>query len=359
MSTASATQQDPAHTTPAASARQGAIRVPVTGVLLPRRSLVVAGTLAVATLALAVVNLCLGDLPLTPGQVWSALFTPTGAFEETVVRQWRLPRTLAALIFGAALAVSGAIFQSLTRNPLGSPDVIGFAAGSYTGALVAMAVLGTGVVTASAGALVGGIGTAVVVYLLAYSGGMQGFRLIIVGIAMTAVMHALNLFMLLRAQEDVAMAASIWGVGTLSTVAWSSLVPASIALLLCLPGFTLTPHLRQLEMGDDAAAAHGVRVERVRISLLLIGVALVAIVTASTGPIAFVALSAPQVARRLARSAGIPLGASALVGAFLLLGADMLAQHAISVDVPVGVVTVVLGGVYLLSLLVHEARRRA
>ncbi len=314
--------------------------------------------MTVIALALAVVALGLGDLPLSPGEVVQALFATDGSFTSTVVRDWRLPRVLGALVFGSALAVSGAVFQSLTRNPLGSPDVIGFATGAYTGALVALTVVGAGAVSASAGALVGGLLTAVVVYLLAYRRGMQGFRLIIVGIAVTAMLHAANLFLLLRAQQEVAMAAAIWGAGSLSLLGWPTLIPAIVGLLLCTPGLLLVPGLRQLELGDDAAAGHGVAVERVRVGLVLFAVALVAIVTASTGPIAFVALAAPQVARRLARSAGIPLVSSAAVGALLMLGADLIAQHVLPVDVPVGIVTVVLGGVYLLTLLVQEARNR-
>ncbi len=338
--------------------RVGSVPVPVLGGWAPARGLWVASIVTAAALVLAVVALGLGDLALSPGEVVRALFATDGSFTSTVVRDWRLPRVLGALVFGSALAVSGAIFQSLTRNPLGSPDVIGFATGAYTGALVALTVVGAGAVSASAGALVGGLLTAVVVYLLAYRRGMQGFRLIIVGIAVTAMLHAANLFLLLRAQQDVAMAAAIWGAGSIALLGWPTLIPAIVGLLLCTPGLLLVPGLRQLELGDDAAAAHGVAVERVRIGLVLFAVALVAIVTASTGPIAFVALAAPQVARRLAGSAGIPLISSAAVGALLMLGADLIAQHVLPVDVPVGIVTVVLGGVYLLTLLVHEARSR-
>ncbi|WP_298132630.1 iron chelate uptake ABC transporter family permease subunit [Micropruina sp.] len=338
--------------------RAGSVPVPLIGGWSPARGLVVTTVVTVIALALAVVALGLGDLPLSPGEVVQALFATDGSFTSTVVRDWRLPRVLGALVFGSALAVSGAVFQSLTRNPLGSPDVIGFATGAYTGALVALTVVGAGAVSASAGALVGGLLTAVVVYLLAYRRGMQGFRLIIVGIAVTAMLHAANLFLLLRAQQEVAMAAAIWGAGSLSLLGWPTLIPAIVGLLLCTPGLLLVPGLRQLELGDDAAAGHGVAVERVRVGLVLFAVALVAIVTASTGPIAFVALAAPQVARRLARSAGIPLVSSAAVGALLMLGADLIAQHVLPVDVPVGIVTVVLGGVYLLTLLVQEARNR-
>ena len=341
-----------------ANPRAGSVPLPLLGGWVPVRGLLVASIVVVAALVLAVVALGLGDLPLSPAEVVEALFATDGSFTSTVVRDWRLPRVLGALIFGAALAVSGAVFQSLTRNPLGSPDVIGFATGAYTGALIALTVVGAGAISASAGALAGGLLTAVVVYLLAYRRGMQGFRLIIVGIAVTAMLHAANLFLLLRAQEDVAMAAAIWGAGSISLLGWPTLVPAMVGLLLCSPGLLLIPGLRQLELGDDSAAAHGVSVERVRIGLVLFAVALVAIVTASTGPIAFVALAAPQVARRLAGSAGIPLISSAAVGALVLLSADLIAQHTLPVDLPVGIVTVVLGGAYLLTLLVREARSR-
>ncbi len=197
------------------------------------------------------------------------------------------------------------------------------------------------------------------VYLLAYRRGMQGFRLIIVGIAVTAMLHAVNLFLLLRAQEDVAMAAAIWGAGSLSLLSWPALVPRRDRPAAVLPRPAAgAAACGSSNSGDDAAAAHGVDVERVRLGLVLFAVALVAIVTAATGPIAFIALAAPQVARRLAGGAGIPLATSALTGAVLLLGADLIAQHALPVDVPVGIVTVVLGGIYLLTLLVHEARSR-
>lgn len=333
------------------------VRMPLTGVPIRRRSILVTGVLALAAAALAVVALGLGDYPLSPGQVLAAL-GGDGGFASTIVREWRLPRVLAALVFGGALAVSGAVFQSLTANPLGSPDVIGFSTGAYTGALVALTVLPAAYLSTAAGALLGGLATAVVVYALAYRGGVQGFRLIVIGIAVTAMLHAVNLFLLLRAEAKVSMAASIWGAGSISLIGWPELLPACVALALTVPGFALIPALRQLELGDDAARAHGLRVEPARLGLVLFAVALVAIVTASTGPIAFVALAAPQIAHRLVGGAGIPIVGSVFVGALVLLGADVIAQHGVGTDVPVGMVTVVLGGCYLLALLIREARRR-
>ena len=325
----------------------------------PRRALAVTIALAVTALVLAFVALGLGDYPLDPLEVVRAAFASDGSFATTIVLDWRLPRVLVALLFGAALGLSGALFQSLTRNPLGSPDIIGFSTGSYTGALLVITVLGTGYVSTALGALIGGMLTALLVYLLAYRQGMQGFRLIIVGIAVTAMLQSFNIWLLLRSSTEVAMTASIWGAGSLSLVGWPQAWPSLIAFAILFPAaLLLTRPLRQLELGDEAARAHGLRVEGSRLVILIVGVALIAVVTATAGPIAFVALAAPQVAKRLTASAGLPLVPAALVGAVLLLVADQLAQHVLPGSVPVGVVTIVVGGAYLIWLLVREAKGR-
>ncbi|HEY0187371.1 MAG TPA: iron chelate uptake ABC transporter family permease subunit [Cellulomonas sp.] len=322
-----------------------------------RGPVTIVGLGALAVL-LSLVALGLGDYPLSVPEVVRALVGDQG-FASTIVREWRLPRVLVALVFGAALGVSGALFQSLTRNPLGSPDVIGFSTGAYTGVLVVTTVLGAGTLGVSAGALVAGLLTALLVYLLAYRDGVQGFRLIVVGLGVTGMLHGVNVWLLLRADTEVAMAASIWGAGSISLTGWSQAVPAFVILAVLTPLVcAVGGPLRQLELGDDAAGAHGLRVEASRLAVLVLGIALIATVTATAGPIAFVALASPQIARRLAGSAGLPLVASALTGAVLLLGADMVAQHVLPSALPVGVVTVVLGGVYLLTLIVREARRR-
>lgn len=325
----------------------------------PSRGTVTAVVLGVVLVALALLAMGLGDYPLGPLEVLRALVSDQG-FDTVVVTEWRLPRVLAAVVFGAALGVSGALFQSLTRNPLGSPDVIGFATGSFTGVLIFTILFGGSTLGTTGGAIVGGLATAAIVYVLAYRRGVQGFRLIVVGIAVTAMLHSFNIWLLLQVQTEVAMAASIWAAGTLGLVGWSQLLPAAVMLAVLVPlVLGVAGPLRQLELGDDAAAAHGVRVEPARLVILVVGVSLTAIVTATTGPIAFVALAAPQIAKRIARSAGLPLGHAALVGAMLLLAADIIAQHLLPTALPVGVVTIVLGGVYLLNLLVREARRAA
>src|SRR5690606_10481901 len=168
-----------------------------------------------------------------------------------VVVEWRLPRTALALILGAALGISGAIFQSLTRNPLGSPDIIGFDAGAYTGALIVITLLGGGYVAVAGGALAGGLVTAALVYVLAYRRGVQGFRLIIVGIGVAAMLTALNTWLLLRAQLEVAMSAAMWGAGSLNGMSLERLGYAALILLVLIPlALVMSRAMSQLELGD-------------------------------------------------------------------------------------------------------------
>lgn len=325
------------------------------------RAMVVCGLLAALALLVTLGALTTGTYPLTVGQVWGALVDdPDAGFARTVVVEWRLPRASAAVVFGAALGVAGAVFQSLTRNPLASPDVIGFSTGSYTGALMVITLVGGSYLQVALGALLGGILTAAVVYVLAWRQGVQGFRLIIVGIALSAVLASFNTWLMLTADLEVALSAAAWGAGSLGDTSWGqvTLGGAGIVVLLGLLA-VLAPALRQLELGDDAARATGVRAEPVRLAAVVIGVALTATVTAAAGPIAFVALAAPQIARRLTRSPGVTLVPAACAGALLLAAADVVAQHLLPIALPVGVVTVIIGGGYLVWLIAHEIRRRA
>ncbi|BEL06150.1 iron-enterobactin ABC transporter permease [Actinoplanes sichuanensis] len=328
-------------------------------VRLEWRSLLVCTVLAIAVMSVAVLALMTGSYQLGPDQVVSALAGGETGLVHTIVVEWRLPRVTAAVVFGAALGVSGAVFQSLLRNPLADPGIIGFSQGSFTGALIVILVVNGTYLQLVGGALVGGMATAVVVYLLAYRRGMQGFRLIVVGIGVSAMLESINTWLILKADLEEAMAAAVWGAGSLNGVSWGQVVVggACIAVLLLLAA-SLSRPMRQLELGDAAAASHGVRVSPTRLGLIVVGVALTATVTAASGPIAFISLVAPQIARRLARTAGITLAPAAFVGALLCLTADYLAQHVAPTPLPVGLITVILGGGYLGWLLFGEARRR-
>ncbi len=291
-----------------------------------------------------------------------------GAFAGTepevvrrIVVEGRLPRVLVAVVGGAALALSGAIFQTLTRNPLGSPDIIGFTSGANTGALVAMLVLGLGYTGATIGSLVGGLLTGALIYLLALRDGVHGTRLIVIGIAVSAMLVAFNGFLLVRARVENAASAAAWGQGIFDQLRFVDVIAVVAVMVLLLPALVLlTPSLRMFELGEDAAQSKGVDTGRSQLLLLVVGVGLVAAVTAVAGPIAFVALIAPQIASRIARSPGIPLLTTAAVGASLLVVCDAIARTMLApVQLPVGVVTTALGGVYLLGLLVAQSRKAA
>ncbi|QEU96294.1 FecCD family ABC transporter permease [Streptomyces kanamyceticus] len=327
-----------------------------------RRAVVVCGLLWVVLIALVLWAFTLGSYPLSLGDLTAVMTGTARNSVRTVVLEWRAPRIVAAVLFGAALAVGGAIFQSLTRNPLGSPDIIGFTTGSYTGVVLTLLAGATSYAALAAGALVGGLITAFAVYLLAFRRGVQGFRLIVVGIAVGALLSSANTWFSVKADVDTALRAAVWGAGSLSAVGWPAVTMAAVVLAgVAIAAPVAQRRMRRLELGDDTAAMLGVPVERTKVMLVVLGVAATAAVTAAVGPIAFVALAAPQIARRLTGQGGsVDLAGAALVGAVLLLGADIAAQHAIpGVLLPTGAVTVCVGGAYLLVLLVREGRRGA
>ncbi|WP_199015345.1 iron-enterobactin ABC transporter permease [Shimwellia pseudoproteus] len=326
----------------------------------------------VSRLAVAVAALCLGALALvwwslaggtialSGQQLYSVLTGSAPRNLQLIVVEWRLPRILLALLIGAALGVSGAIFQSLLRNPLGSPDVMGFNAGAWSGVLVAMVFFGQQSTAVAMAAMAGGIISALVVWSFAWRGGIDTFRLIIIGIGVRAMLLGINTWLLLHASLDTAISAGLWNAGSLNGLTWSKSFPSAPLLLIALLAVALLARrLRMLEMGDDSACALGVPVERSRLLLMLAAVILTAAATALAGPISFVALVAPHIARRLSGSVRYGLAQAALCGAVLLLGADLCAQRLfLPYQLPVGVITVSIGGIYLIVLLIQESRKR-
>ena len=315
--------------------------------------------LAVATLAAAVIAIGIGDYPVAPDQVVATLLGGGDPGTRFIVEQLRLPRVVCALLSGLALGISGAIFQTLTRNPLGSPDIVGFQTGAVTGALLVITVLEGAGLQASAGALAGGLATAVAVYLLALKHRrLSGFRLVLVGIAISALMLSINDFLLSRARIEDAQEATRWLLGSLNGRTWEDAGPLMMSLAVLLPLAAVAGRsLRLLELGDDSAHGLGLRVERARVGLVALGVALVAVTTTAIGPVAFVALTAPQIARRLTRTAQPPLLAAALTGALIVQVSDVAAQRLVpSTPLPVGVMTGAVGGIYLIWLLGTEWR---
>lgn len=311
------------------------------------------------TLFIVFISLFIGDNVADSVNNVLQVFSGNATNVQTiVVWQWRASRVFAALIIGASLALSGAIFQSMVRNPLGSPDVTGFNVGAYTGVLIVIALFGNWFWITVSGAMLGGLFSALLVYLFAYKEGYSGFRLIIVGIGISATLTAFNQWLTLSVSLEIAMSAALWSAGTLNGMTWAKILPTSgLLLIFFVAAAALNTRMKILEMGDDTAAALGISVNKVRIALMIVGVALTAITTAITGPIAFVALAAPQIAKRLNKHGDASLLSVACVGALLLVTADFIGQYARSnATLPVGLVTLSLGGFYLLYLIIRQGK---
>lgn len=310
---------------------------------------------------LALWSLSSGTVSLSFTQVIQALGGDAPRNVSMLVTEWRLPRVSMAIVIGAALGISGAIFQSVMRNPLGSPDVMGFNTAAWTGVLVAMVFFNQQLTAVSLAAMVGGVLSALVIWGLAWRNGIDTFRLIIIGIGVRAMLVSFNTWLLLHASLETAFSAGLWNAGSLNGLTWGKTLPAvPIILIAVIVGALLARRMRLLEMGDESAAALGVNVERSRMALMLVGVTLTAAATAMAGPISFIALVAPHIARRVSGTGRLALTQSALWGALLLLAADFCGQRLfLPYQLPVGVITVSLGGIYLIVLLIREARKNA
>lgn len=326
----------------------------------PRRTVLVAGLIALAALAAAIAGLMLGDYPLSAADVVRTLLGAGDPGASFVVETLRLPRVVCALLVGGALGIAGAIFQSITRNPLGSPDIIGFTYGSAAGAVLLIVVFGATQTAVALGSIAAGLLAALAVYALAYRGGVQGYRLVLVGIGVGLMLQSVTDYLLTHGRLQDAQQAAAWIAGSLNGRGWAQATPLAIGMAVLVPvALLLSRPLKMLELGDDAASALGVPVERTRLTLALVAVGLTALATSAAGPIAFVALAAPQIARRLTRASGPGLVSAALMGALLMQAADLLAQRLLAPQqLPVGVMTAALGGLYLAWLMAHEWRAR-
>lgn len=316
--------------------------------------------LAVLTLFAALFAITLGRVPVPFMDVAATLLGHgEGGMRQQVVLNLRLPRLLVAIFAGASLGVSGAVFQSVSRNVLGSPDVIGFTTGAATGALVQIVIFGGGPLAVALSAMLGGLATATAVYLLSFKqGATGGYRLVLIGIGAGATLNSLNGLMLVKGDLDNAIAANLWLAGSLDARNWDHALTVMGAALLLVPlvGLAAT-RLRMIEMGDDLAHQLGVKVERTRFAMIACAVLLAGVATGAAGPIAFLALAAPQLAARLTAARGMPVISAAAMGAFLLVVADLVTQYiAADIVLPIGRTTGLVGGLYLLWLLTRSKR---
>ncbi len=305
-----------------------------------------------ACFGLAIAGLLTGTFSVSLHQLVSVLLGEGDPRIALVVMEWRAPRIAAAILVGMALGMAGALFQTLLRNPLGSPDIIGFDSGAFTGALLAM-LAGCSEMTIAGASLAGGLLAGVLVYGLAGPRDGGTGRIILIGIAVGVFFMALNDWIVMTAQLDTALAAASWKAGSLNGADSTRLVLAALMLCLLLPAALVCARpLRILELGNDKAASLGQNVSLTQLKIGMIGLALTAVATFVAGPVGFVALIAPRVAHWLLGGASIPLFASALFGALFLLSCDLAGRllflHRI---IPTGAMTAALGGVYFVALL--------
>lgn len=319
--------------------------------------------LAVATFLVFCLSIGVGDFTIGLPQVMKTIIGQGERVDEFVIMDLRMPRALVGLVAGAALGISGALTQSIARNPLASPDILGITWGASATAVFLVTTSGTAVLSTiglPAAALTGGLATGLLVYFLAWKKGIDGFRLILIGVSVSAVMQALTTWFLVLADiRDVARA-QVWLVGSLDSRSWNEvwttlwITIALIAIVLC-----VAFHLRPMHFGDDVAAGLGVRFSLVRAALLLCAVLFAGVAVSAAGPIPFVALVAPQITMRLLRTPVPPLLASGVFGALLLIGSDLIARLVLPNDLPVGVVTAMIGGPFLVYLLVRANLKRS
>jgi iron complex transport system permease protein len=322
-----------------------------------REATVTAGALALVVVGV-VAGLSLGDYALAPGEAWAALTGAGDALDRTVLWELRLPRAALAVVVGAALALAGGVFQTVFANPLASPDLLGVSGGATVAAVWALLVAGA---TGAGVTLAAFAGAAVVAGgLLALTRGrdLSGHRFVLTGVAVAFMASGAVGYLLSRAQVRAAQSALVWTAGSLGAARWGEVALVAGALVLALPGLVAGGRvLRALQLGPLAATGLGVRVERARAAVLAVAVVLVAGATSVVGPVAFVALTAPPLARRTVGTGSPALPAVAAVGAAIVLAADLVAQHAVpGVAVPTGVVTGAVGAPYLLWLLARGAR---
>lgn len=325
-----------------------------------RRSHIVGISVGIALIIVSALALTTGDYPLSLDRVWGTLWGGGERVEQYVIFQVRAPRLAMAILVGACLGIAGALLQSLLRNPLASPDLLGISGGSSVAAVIVTVVLGVSGAPLAIAAFVGGMSVAAFLLAASRRGSAGGYRLILAGIGITFLCASVTSFVLARGKVELAQAALIWITGTLGASSWQEVAVVSITLVVVLPAIVAAARwLPITQLGAQTAAGLGVRPDTVRWVVVVTAVILTAVTAAFTGPISFVALCAPAIARPLLGHGAVGLGTSALIGATMLASADLIAQFAIpGRSLPVGIVTGVLGAVFLLWILATSKGRQ-
>lgn len=269
----------------------------------------------------------------------------------------RLPRMLAGLLAGLAFGMAGNTFQTMLRNPLASPDIIGVTSGASVAAVFCILILNISGMMVSFAAVVAGILVAFIIYVLSRGGNFSGGRLILIGIGVQAMLNAVISFLLLRANQYDVPAALRWLSGSLNGIQMKNIPLLFVIVILF--GFILNllgRQLKILELGEQSAVTLGLKTDQARILMILSAVFLIAYATAVTGPISFVAFLAGPIAGRLAGAGNSNTLPAGLTGASLVLLADLMGQYMFSIRFPVGIITGILGAPYLIYLLIRMNR---
>lgn len=313
--------------------------------------------LATLTAALWMLSLMFGDSFYTLADVVSVIKGDTVPGASFAVGELRLPRATIAIVAGFAFGVSGIIFQTMLRNQLASPDIIGISAGAAAAGSTMIVLFHASQAAVSTVALMVSLGVAALTYLLALKSGFTGTRLILTGIGIAAMLQAWTTYVLSKASAWDLPTATRWLTGSLNNMSWERGFPLVITVLAVTPLLLIGAHkLSILELGDDVATSLGLRVNLLRGALVVGAVMLIAVATSATGPISFVAFMAGPIAIRIFRPGANLIVPSGLVGALLVLAADLAGQYLFGTRYPVGVITGAFGAPFLIYLLVRASR---
>lgn len=315
--------------------------------------------LAFLVVGLWAASLMFGESFYGPSEVWRVIAGERVPGASFTVGTLRLPRATLAVLAGLAFGSAGVTFQTLLRNQLASPDVIGISAGASAAGVIGIVILGLNETTVSLLALAAAIGTAVAIYTLSYKGGFAGTRLILIGIGVSSMLGAVVTYTLAQASAWDLQVATRWLTGSLNSAGWPRVAPLAATCAVILPPMWVnSSKLAAMRFGDDTASGLGVKVFSVRVWTIVAAVTLVAVATASCGPIAFVAFMSGPIAARISRSASSLVLPASLVGAILVLASDLIGQFAFGARYPVGIITGALGAPFLVYLLIRSNRQR-
>jgi iron complex transport system permease protein len=328
-------------------------------VLVDRRAVIAATALGLLVVLVVAVSLATGTARVSPLDTLPAALGSGAPRDVLLVQRLRLPRVVAGVLVGAALGIAGVLLQTLARNRLATPDTVGLNDGATAFAVASVVAVSTSL-GPSALALVGSATAAALTLGLAGGTGQRGYRFLVVGLGVGAALGALTQLMLARAPIDAANQAFPWTVGSLSTRSPMAVSLLAVGVSVALPiAVVLGRQLRMLRLADAVVIGLGLPVSRVRVMVVAVAVVTAGLSIAAAGPLGLVALIAPEIARKAAGPRSVAVLGSALAGSLVVLLADLLGRTAAApLELPVGIVTAVVGGPYLLWLLLTTRTRR-